>query len=156
MAALVDESSILKSGSDDEEPRGLSPLIVVYCPACTLPPEFCQHGPCFERCLPWLRENFPQYLSESQLECSMAAASLADGEAGEVFLFICSNCCDSSFWMDGLQKGEATADAPKKQKGGKKAAVVVETKVIIAKIQRQKRKFITAIAGLETVPGKLF
>ena len=44
--------------------------------------------------------------------------------------------------------------APKKQKGGKKAAALVETKVIIAKIQRQKRKFITAIAGLETVPGE--
>lgn len=45
------------------------------------------------------------------------------------------------------------ADVPKKSKG-KKAAAPPEIKVIVAKIQRQKRKYVTAIAGLETVPGK--
>jgi hypothetical protein len=39
----------------------------------------------------------------------------------------------------------------KKKSGSKKAAP--EMKVVIAKIQRQKRKYVTAIAGLETVPG---
>jgi translation initiation factor 1 (eIF-1/SUI1) len=40
--------------------------------------------------------------------------------------------------------------APKKKPGSKKEK---ESKVVIAKIQRQKRKYVTAIAGLETVPG---
>ena len=31
--------------------------------------------------------------------------------------------------------------------------MAVEMRVVIAKIQRQKRKFVTAVAGLETVPG---
>jgi translation initiation factor 1 (eIF-1/SUI1) len=46
--------------------------------------------------------------------------------------------------------GAAPEEAPKK-KGGKKSA---EPRVVIAKIQRQKRKFVTAIAGLESVPGE--
>ena len=46
--------------------------------------------------------------------------------------------------------------AKKKKKGGgaaalKKATVLV-TKVVIAKIQRQKRKYVTVVGGLETVP----
>lgn len=46
----------------------------------------------------------------------------------------------------------------KKRSGGiagpkKKTGMAVETRVIIAKIQRQKRKFVTAVAGLESVPG---
>lgn len=26
---------------------------------CGLPPEYCEFGPNFEKCKPWLRENFP-------------------------------------------------------------------------------------------------
>jgi hypothetical protein len=88
MAALVHVADDLKG---DTEVEALSPLTVVYCPVCTLPPEFCQHGPCFERCLPWLRENFPQYLTEEQLSTSMAAATLADGEVGAL-LFALYSC----------------------------------------------------------------
>ena len=44
----------------------------------------------------------------------------------------------------------------KKKRGGgagpKKAKEVVETKIVIARIQRQKRKYVTAVAGLDTVP----
>lgn len=29
---------------------------------------------------------------------------------------------------------------------------MLETKIVIARIQRQKRKFVTAVAGLDTVP----
>lgn len=47
-------------------------------------------------------------------------------------------------------------EPPKKQKNSKKAAAPPEIKVVVAKIQRQKRKFITAIAGLETVPGNSY
>jgi density-regulated protein DRP1 len=44
----------------------------------------------------------------------------------------------------------------KKPKGGgaaaPKKAAVMDTKVIISRIQRQKKKYVTVIAGLETVP----
>ncbi len=48
----------------------------------------------------------------------------------------------------------STADAAQsKKKGSSSSKKVAEPRVVIAKIQRQKRKFITAIAGLESVPG---
>ena len=87
MAALVEDVANLKDDGAESDSGALCPLRVVYCPNCTMPPEFCEHGPCFDRCLPWLRDNFPQYLSTENLERSMAAVSLADGEAGEVPLF---------------------------------------------------------------------
>jgi density-regulated protein DRP1 len=42
----------------------------------------------------------------------------------------------------------------KKKRGGvgPKKKEVGETRVIIARVQRQKKKFVTAVAGLETVP----
>jgi translation initiation factor 1 (eIF-1/SUI1) len=54
----------------------------------------------------------------------------------------------------GSAEEEATEKKPRKHKGAAalKTAKVYDTRVIIARIQRQKRKFVTAIAGLETVP----
>lgn len=34
-----------------------------------------------------------------------------------------------------------------------KKAAVLETKVVITRVQRQKRKYVTVIGGLETVPN---
>lgn len=51
--------------------------------------------------------------------------------------------------MEGEKKKE-------KPKGGgaaaPKKATILETKVIITRVQRQKRKFVTVVGGLETVP----
>lgn len=30
---------------------------VEYCEVCGLPPEYCEYGPCFELCKPWLKEH---------------------------------------------------------------------------------------------------
>jgi hypothetical protein len=109
--------------------NNMDPMTVVYCPKCTLPPEYCEHGPCFDECLPWILKNFPQVLSDEML-----ATMLGEVEVGE-------------------------EDKPKKKNKGPKLKKSVElatgkTQVVIAKVQRQKRKFITAVAGLETVPGR--
>lgn len=53
---------------------------------------------------------------------------------------------------EGSAAASASANSKKK---GKKTAGPPEVKVIIAKIQRQKRKYVTAVAGLETVPGTI-
>ena len=91
MAALVDEVANLKDDTEAAEEIGvLVPQTVLYCPHCTLPPEFCEHGPCFDRCLPWLRDNFPQYLSEEMLASSLAATSISDeGTAAGEVVIIC-------------------------------------------------------------------
>ncbi|KAH9565824.1 hypothetical protein CY35_04G097100 [Sphagnum magellanicum] len=38
----------------------LQPLEVVYCPVCSLPAEYCEFGPDFEKCKPWLIKNAPE------------------------------------------------------------------------------------------------
>jgi len=40
-----------------EIPKG--GLEVLYCGICSLPPEYCEFGPSFEKCKPWLIENVP-------------------------------------------------------------------------------------------------
>mmetsp|Transcript_11279 Transcript_11279/g.12880 ORF Transcript_11279/g.12880 Transcript_11279/m.12880 type:complete len:232 (+) Transcript_11279:104-799(+) len=42
------------------------PKQVVYCPKCGLPPEYCEYGPNFANCIPWLRENYPQFAPQGQ------------------------------------------------------------------------------------------
>ena len=56
------------------------PRVVAYCPTCTFPPEFCEYGQTFEKCLPWILENCPESVSEDVLSALMGDASIADGE----------------------------------------------------------------------------
>ena len=34
---------------------------------CGLPPEYCQYGPKFQQCLPWLREHHPEILEQDDV-----------------------------------------------------------------------------------------
>jgi density-regulated protein len=52
------------------------------------------------------------------------------------------------------QAQEGDEKKKKKRSGPKlKKVVEVETKVVLTKVQRQKRKYVTVVAGLETVPN---
>ena len=123
-----------------------SPIVVKYSPVSGLPAEFCEFSATFEKELAWLKENAPEVLSEDQLAKAMGEVSLADDGGGKVA---------------GGEEGAEGIDAPKKKekknKIGAKIANKTEeeqsTQVIIARIQRQKRKFVTAVAGLDTIPG---
>jgi len=103
-------------------------LDVVYCPTCGFPPEYCCFGPNFEKCVPWILENMMEVLDEEVLTRLLGEATLEDAED----------------------------DKKKKKKSGikkKAAAGAVEMKVVIARVQRQKRKFVTVVSGLDTVPN---
>jgi density-regulated protein len=120
----------------------LEPLVVRYCPTCSLPPEYCEYGPCFDTCLPWIVENMPEVLSDEVLARMTSKITLDEnGEPVE------------------NEGGEEEGEVKKKKRGGPKLKKVAEfggeVKVVIAKVQRQKRKYITVVAGLETVPGVL-
>ena len=123
-----------------------SPTVVKYSPISGLPAEFCEFSATFEKELPWLKENAPEVLSEDQLAKAMGEVSLEDG-GGK---------------LTGDEDGADGADAPSKKKKDKKkigakiaskADEEQKTQVVIARIQRQKRKFVTAVAGLDTIPG---
>jgi len=36
------------------------PVRVLYCAVCSLPAEYCEFGPDFEKCKPWLVQNAPE------------------------------------------------------------------------------------------------
>lgn len=70
-----------KSEPKVEEPFDFAkPRKMKYCPTCTLPPEFCEYGQTFDKCLPWILENCPEAVSEDVLSALMGDASIADGE----------------------------------------------------------------------------
>eukprot|EP01018_Ginkgo_biloba_P013579 Gb_11239 [translate_table: standard] len=56
-----------------EKPR---PVRVLYCSVCSLPAEYCEFGPDFEKCKPWLIENAPHLYPD-------LAKEAADKEAGK-------------------------------------------------------------------------
>eukprot|EP01034_Spumella_vulgaris_P025111 gene25111-31526_t len=134
----VEEQVNSKLSGDEEVPSSAVELIdfnqpqsVLYCPTCTMPPEFCEFGATFDKCAPWILENCQEALSEKVLADLLGKASLDDPE------------------------GEGEKKKEKKKGGGAaalKKATVYNTRVVIAKIQRQKRKYVTVVSGLETVP----
>lgn len=109
---------------------GTSPL---YCPICTMPPEYCEYGPTYDQCLPWILQNCPEVLNADVLAKATGTGDAEDEE----------------------KDGEGETKKKKKRGGAsvpKKKAAPPEMKVIIARVQRQKRKYVTAVSGLETVP----
>ncbi len=57
----------------------VNPVIVKYCGICSMPPEFCEFGTCYDRCLPWIRENCPEVLGENAVTEAVGKVSLEDG-----------------------------------------------------------------------------
>lgn len=58
----------------------MDPVTVVYCPICSMPPEYCEYGPSFERCLPWIRENAADSLNPEYLASLLKKMGLEEGD----------------------------------------------------------------------------
>ena len=104
---------------------------VLYCGACTNPPEFCawtgaKVGVVDDACKAWLLANEPDMAAKFGYggEGGEAAAAGGDGEAG------------------------------KPMPGGKKKKEAVK-EVLVSSKQRQKKKFVCTVRGLETFGVKL-
>ena len=112
----------------DIAPLSMSTAVdILYCGVCSLPCEYCVFGQRYEECTAWRSQ-----LTEADLVRAMGIVSIT----GEI-------------------DAEEEAGAKKGKKGigpKKKAASTAEARVTIARIQRQKRKFITQIVGLDTIP----
>ncbi|KAF9257785.1 density-regulated protein DRP1 [Marasmius fiardii PR-910] len=113
------------------EPR--PPVQVLYCAVCTFPPEYCEFGSSLTRCKAWLQENhsslFEKYYSEEALQNKLGTLSVE---------------AQSKLEKDSAKKeakAEAKADAALKKK--------MASTITIKRIERNKRKHVTAIHGLE-------
>eukprot|EP00903_Cladosiphon_okamuranus_P013607 g12673.t1 len=115
------------------------PLTVWYCGVCGLPPEYCEYGSTGAECRAWAEANCPEVFA---IEEGMAGLEVQSGagngaEGGEV----------------GEEKEEPKKKGKKVRiaKPGKKGAVG-EQRVVIGRLSRNRRKFVTVVGGLDTFP----
>ncbi|KAK7520067.1 translation initiation factor SUI1 [Phyllosticta citriasiana] len=120
--------------AEAEAPQLAEPKHVVYCGVCSLPPEYCEFGGTTKKCEEWLQAHHPDMHSR-----------LYSADAIEANL--------SSLSLEAQQRAEK--DAKKKAAKAESAAQKAEelratSQVIIKRIERNKRKYVTAITGLES------
>ncbi|KZZ97119.1 Density-regulated protein DRP1 [Ascosphaera apis ARSEF 7405] len=106
---------------------------VLYCGVCSLPPEYCEFGGTKKKCEEWLKENHPnvheKLYSEEALSANLSTLSVSARERAE---------------KDAAKK-EAKAALESSRQEEKKAA----SKVYIKRVERNKRKHVTVVSGLE-------
>ncbi|KAI9513233.1 density-regulated protein DRP1 [Russula earlei] len=121
------------ASSTQPEKRATPPVQMFYCSVCTYPPEFCEFGNSLSKCKEWLQSESPdlydKYYSDEALKAklgtiSQEAQSKLEEETAKK-----------------EAKAEAKADAALKKK--------LASQVVIKRIERNKRKFVTSVRGLE-------
>ncbi|GBG33774.1 Translation machinery-associated protein 22 [Hondaea fermentalgiana] len=118
---------------------------IVYCPVDGMPPEYCEYLPTFKAALPWLEERFPDLqltTKKGKTVAEVAAQIRADGgELGDAASAVAAS------------KKRGGAGMPNKQHasgaGGQDKTVTIE------RSQRQRRKFVTSVVGLDAYDIKL-
>ncbi|KAF8914371.1 translation initiation factor SUI1 [Gymnopilus junonius] len=133
-APTEDEGAGSSSQQPVEPPKEPTPPVrVIYCDVCSFPLEYCEFGSSFTRCKESLKESneelYNKYYSDEALQSKIGTLSLEAQKKLE---------------KDAAKKeakAEAKADAALKKK--------LASQVTIKRIERTKRKHVTAIHGLE-------
>ncbi|KAK4039777.1 translation machinery-associated protein 22 [Parachaetomium inaequale] len=106
---------------------------IVYCGVCTLPPEYCEYGGTTKKCQEWLEKKHPalyaRIWSPEALSAATASLSVAAQERA----------------AKDAKKKAAKAEAAEQKHADKLA----NSMVTIKRIERNKRKYVTAVIGLE-------
>uniref|UniRef100_K3WSK7 SUI1 domain-containing protein n=1 Tax=Globisporangium ultimum (strain ATCC 200006 / CBS 805.95 / DAOM BR144) TaxID=431595 RepID=K3WSK7_GLOUD len=132
----------VETDDDDEDDNGVPKFkTVVYCPVDSLPPEYCEYGPLFNDCKPWLAEHCPNlWLTkynrtvEDFLEAERQIAAGVEGISLEA---------------EGPGKTVKKKGKKKQEEFKNKANAVV----YISKSSRKGRKRLTFVTGLEDFEG---
>ncbi|GAA90836.1 RNA binding protein Tma22 [Aspergillus luchuensis IFO 4308] len=117
---------------------------VVYCGVCTLPPEYCEFGGTAKKCEDWLKEAHPDMYQSLYSEVANFATYLCYAEALNSNLATLSVSARERAAKDAAKK-EAKAAAAEARDAERKAA----SKVQIKRVERNKRKHVTVITGLD-------
>ncbi|PTU23744.1 hypothetical protein P175DRAFT_0496884 [Aspergillus ochraceoroseus IBT 24754] len=106
---------------------------VAYCGVCTLPPEYCEFGGTAKKCQDWLRDNnqdlYQRLYSDEALSTNLSTLSVSVQERAA---------------KDAAKK-EAKAARDAERDAERRAT----SKVIIKRVERNKRKHVSVVTGLE-------
>jgi len=115
------------------EKQATPPVQMFYCGVCTFPPEYCEFGNSLSKCKEWLQAQrsdlYERYYSDEAIKAKLGTISQA---------------AQSKLEEDTAKKeakAEAKADAARKKK--------LASQIVIKRIERNKRKYITSVRGLE-------
>ncbi|KFA48563.1 hypothetical protein S40293_00392 [Stachybotrys chartarum IBT 40293] len=137
---------------------------VVYCGVCTLPPEYCEYGGTVKKCQEWLEKKHPELYSRIW---SAGPSTLLPSPVPKPTWFLAFmrprpltfdpatealEAATASLSVEAQKR--AAKDAQKKtakaEAAEQKHADKIATSVVtIKRIERNKKKFVTAIIGLE-------
>eukprot|EP00499_Haloplacidia_sp_CaronLabIsolate_P004502 CAMPEP_0196780882 /NCGR_PEP_ID=MMETSP1104-20130614/8735_1 /TAXON_ID=33652 /ORGANISM="Cafeteria sp., Strain Caron Lab Isolate" /LENGTH=190 /DNA_ID=CAMNT_0042151097 /DNA_START=10 /DNA_END=582 /DNA_ORIENTATION=- len=116
------------------------PVEVLYCGVCSMPVEYCEYDPRFNECRKWLQAEHPDVFAAMYSDEALAEAAgelkVSDGAAAE-------------------EAKEAPTSKPARVVITGKKKKVAEADVLVKVQQRNKRKFVTHIEGLDTYDLKL-
>lgn len=136
-----DDDDEEKAEDDDDASSAPKFKNVVYCPVDTFPPEYCEYGPLFNDCKPWLAENCPTLwltkYNRTMEDFLEAERQIAAG-------------------VEGITLEAEGKDKTVKRKGKKKQEEFkskANALVYISKSSRKGRKRLTFVTGLEDFDG---
>lgn len=132
------------------------PVRVLYCQVCGLPAEYCEFGPDFEKCKPWLIDNAPYLYPDLLKEANARQVEKAAEQLQSVGI---SSSGDGAGAVEGPanpsgSKATSKSEEVKRLPGGK-IKKKEKQEVIIEKVVRNKRKCVTIVKGLELFGVKL-
>ncbi|KAL3470072.1 translation machinery-associated protein 22 [Aspergillus californicus] len=114
-------------------PADIQPRNITYCGVCTLPPEYCEFGGTAKKCQEWLQENhevlYQQLYSGESVSANLSTLSVSAQERAA---------------KDAAKK-EAKAAAAEARDAERRAT----SKVQIKRVERNKRKHVSVLTGLE-------
>ena len=190
-----------------------TPVTVLYCNACGMPPEYCEYGPDFEtHCAPWLKSKHPETFSKLHGDKQVSASSSAttasstpaptepwttqqrlvafytkympekldgidtildkySGKEDKLFTALVKKygpepedpyyvakygaASDDEDETNDVKGAMDNLEIDKKKRRGAaaKSTAKVDTRIIVQKISRNRKKAVTHVVGLDTVPG---
>ncbi|KAI8870929.1 density-regulated protein DRP1 [Ramicandelaber brevisporus] len=104
---------------------------VVYCGVCTLPPEFCEYGVTIPRCKKWLEKNHPDLFAKYHGGSAPTTES--------------ATADDQQKKLAKKEKLISKEEAKLQRAHDKKMA----TAVLLKRVERNKRKYVVQITGLD-------
>ncbi|KAL8688821.1 MAG: hypothetical protein Q9218_005361 [Villophora microphyllina] len=165
---MAPETAASEAASNEPQARH-----IVYCGVCTLPPEYCEFGGTVKKCQEWLEKHHPEmhekFYSEGMSPMVVSYETSRDQKKvpSPPPLGFDSKMSTPLIYVRSLEAVAATmstlsVDAQKRaakdsQKKEAKAAAAeakaaeakAQAQVLIKRVERNKRKYVTAVSGLE-------